>query len=140
MRAKTFSIVAAALYAGTKMKSLSTIRLLGEAGAGGHVVPRVFVDVEAHGSFQSLANSPLRLPAEQGPRLGDVGNATVGILVALAVEDLARHVDDLRQSDRRVAELLRVNLAHHLRHSADGDFVIRRPDVEDLPVAHAAPV
>src|SRR5664280_2177739 len=39
-----------------------------------------------------------------------------------------------------VAELRGVNLAHRFGHPADRDFVVRRADVEDLPVANAAAV
>src|SRR5581483_4216063 len=92
IRAKTFSMVAPALYAGIRTKTFSTIHR-GERSP-------VVVDVVAHGRLERIVQAPARLPSEQRARFRDVRDAAVGIVVARAVELLAGDGDDLGERDR----------------------------------------
>src|ERR1051326_3805666 len=133
MRSKTFSMVAPALYAGIRTKTFSTIP--GDTGRLG--LPGL-CDVVAHGGLERIVHAPLRLPAEQLAGLADIGDPAIGVVVAFAVELVAGNADDIGKPHGRIAEFLGIDLAHHFGHALDGDFVVRRADIEDLPVAYTA--
>src|SRR5258708_1514744 len=121
IRAKTLSTVAPALYAGISTKTFSTM------SRDGYGFPHpVLVDMGLHGGFNRIADAPDGLPAQQGSGLRNVRDTAVGVVIALAVELVAGHADDLRQPHRRGAELFGGNLTHRLSHLPARDLVVRR--------------
>src|ERR1039458_6688634 len=109
------------------------------SGRGGDTpptVPSILGNVVSHRGLEEFPGAGPGLPIQQGAHFGYVRNAAVGIVVAFPVELFAGHTDDIGEPDRRVAELLSVDLPHRFRHLANGDLVRWRTNVENLPVAH----
>src|ERR1700730_212652 len=108
--------------------------------AWGGLFRAVLLDKVFHRVKQDRIEIVLGSPANKLAGFRHIRNAPVAVLISLAVKLLARYRDDLRVGIAGLTKIFIEGRAHLVGKLLNHHFILRRPDIEDLPVANVTAV